>query len=142
MGAFGFAFLSGKYEHDMREEAYEALVKSTRALCAYAKSKGNLRIVHEVFDYDVDKKSLIGPAEFAKRYAEEIYTEFHKCGLMVDLSQLPLIRETAEQALLPIKDYLVHAHLGYCVVKDPRMPAYGDAHPRFGFPEEKMMWRK
>jgi hypothetical protein len=24
--------------------------------------------------------------------------------------------------------------MGNCVVKSPDMPAYGDAHPRFGFP--------
>jgi len=134
MGAVGFAFLSGKYEENEKEEAYVALVKSTKELCAYAQSKGNLKIVHEVFDYDIDKKSLIGPASLAKRYAEEIRKEYNNFGLLVDLSHLPLIRETAEEAILPIKDYLVHAHIGNCVVKDAGMLAYGDAHPRFGFP--------
>lgn len=56
---------------------------------------------------------------------------------MVDLSHLPLLRETAEQAILPIKDYLVHAHIGNAVVKDPSLEAYGDAHPRFGFPNSE-----
>lgn len=134
MGAVGFAFLSGKYEEERKEEAYRALVKSTRELCTYAAAKGIMKIVHEIFDYDVDKKSLVGPATLAKRYAEEITAEFHNFGLMVDLSHLPLIRETAEQAILPVKDYIVHAHMGNCVVKDPGLPAYGDAHPRFGFP--------
>jgi len=134
MGAVGFAFLSGKYEESRKEEAYHALRKSTRELCAYAKSKGNLRIAHEVFDYNIDKKSLVGPAELAARYAGDIRKEYDNFGLMVDLSHLPLIGETAEQAILPVKDYLVHAHIGNCVVKDPSMPGYGDAHPRFGFP--------
>jgi sugar phosphate isomerase/epimerase len=53
---------------------------------------------------------------------------------MVDLSHLPLIRETAAAAILPVKDYLVHAHIGNCVVKSSDLPAYGDMHPRFGFP--------
>jgi sugar phosphate isomerase/epimerase len=53
---------------------------------------------------------------------------------MVDLSHLPLIRESAAEAILPVKEYLVHAHLGNCVVKSPNLPAYGDVHPRFGFP--------
>lgn len=134
MGAVGFAFLSGKYEEARKEEAYQALIRSTRELCLYAKSKGNIRIVHEIFDYDIDKKSLVGPVELAKRYAEDITKEFDNFGLMVDLSHLPLLRETAEQSILPIKDYIVHAHMGNCVVKDPTLPAYGDAHPRFGFP--------
>lgn len=134
IGAVGFAFLSGKYEESKKEEAYLALIKSTKELCSYAKEKGNIRIVHEVFDYDIDKKSLVGPVELAKRYAIEITKEFDNFGLMVDLSHLPLIRETAEQAILPIKEYIVHAHMGNCVVKDSKLPAYGDVHPRFGFP--------
>lgn len=134
MGAVGFAFLSGKYEENKKEEAYQALIKSTRELCSYAKSKGNIKIVHEIFDCDIDKKSLVGPVELAKRYAEEITKEFDNFGLMVDLSHLPLIRETVEQAILPIKEYIVHAHMGNCVVKDASLPAYGDLHPRFGFP--------
>lgn len=134
LGAVGCAFLSGKYEEAKKEEAYRALVKSTQELCAYAKSKGGIRIVHEVFDYDIDKKSLVGPASLARRYAEEVTAEFDNFGLMVDLSHLPLIRETAKEAILPVKEYLVHAHIGNCVVRDCNLPAYGDAHPRFGFP--------
>jgi hypothetical protein len=71
--------------------------------------KGNMKIALEMFDYDVDKKSLTGRASLALRYAKEI-------------------------SLLPVKDYIVHAHIGNCVVKRPEMPGYGDVHPRFGFP--------
>ena len=53
---------------------------------------------------------------------------------MVDLSHIPLIHETIEESILPVKDYIVHAHIGNCVVKSPDMAAYGDVHPRFGFP--------
>jgi len=134
MGAVGFAFLSGKYVDANKEKAYQALLTSTLELCRYAKSLGNLKIVHEIFDYDIDKKSLVGPVEIAKRYAEDVRKTYDHFGLMVDLSHLPLIRETAEEAILPIKSYLVHAHMGNCVVKDPGLIAYGDAHPRFGFP--------
>ncbi len=134
MGALGFAFLSGKYPEDKKEEAYQALVASTKELCAYAKSKGNMKVVLEVFDFDIDKKSLIGPVDLAKRYAAEIDAKYDNFGLMVDLSHLPLLHETAVQSLIPVKDYIVHAHMGNCVVRDPSLPAYGDAHPRFGFP--------
>jgi len=134
MGAVGLAFLSGKYEEARKEEAYTALVKSTGELCEYAKAKGGLKIVHEIFDYDIDKKSLVGPVSLAVRYAQDIRKDYDNFGLMADLSHLPLIREKAEEAILPIKEYLVHAHIGNCVVKDPSMPGYGDAHPRFGFP--------
>lgn len=134
LGAAGFAFLSGKYKEAKKEEAYQALLKSTGELCAYARDRGSLRIVHEVFDYDVDKKSLIGPAQLAARYAKDIRKEYDNFGLLVDLSHIPMLRETIEEAVLPVKDYLVHAHMGNCVVKDKKLPAYGDNHPRFGFP--------
>lgn len=134
MGASSFAFLSGKYEEDKKEQAYKALVTSTKEICSYAKSKGNLKIALEVFDYDVDKKSLIGPANLALRYAKEIREEHDHFGLMVDLSHIPLLHETIEESLLPVKDYIIHAHVGNCVVKTSAMPGYGDVHPRFGFP--------
>lgn len=134
MGASGFAFLSGKYEEKTKQEAFQALVMSTKELCAYAKLKGNIKIVLEVFDYDVDKKSLIGPAKLAAAYAKEITAEYDNFGLMVDLSHLPLLHESATESILPVKDYIVHAHMGNCVVKSPDMTGYGDLHPRFGFP--------
>lgn len=134
MGAVGYQYLSGKYQEDKKEEAYQALVKSTKEMCEYAKSKGDLTITLEVFDYDIDKKSLIGPAPLAKKFAEEIRKDYDNFGLMVDLSHIPLLHETIQESLLPIKDYIVHAHMGNCVMKDPSMPAYGDKHPRFGFP--------
>ena len=93
-----------------------------------------MKIALEVFDYDVDKKSLIGPAPLALRYAKEIREEHDHFGLMVDLSHIPLIHETIEEALLPVKDYIVHAHIGNCVVKSADLSGYGDLHPRFGFP--------
>jgi sugar phosphate isomerase/epimerase len=134
MGAVSFAFFSGKYPEDRKEEAYQALVNSTKELCCYAKSRGEMKIALEVFDYDVDKKSLIGPVDLALRFAKEIRDEHKHFGLMVDLSHIPLIHETIEESILPVKDFIIHAHIGNCVVKNADLPAYGDAHPRFGFP--------
>lgn len=137
MGCVGLGFLSGTYPKDDKgkEEAYSVLVKSTKEICSYAKSKGDLKIALEVFDYDIDKKSLIGPVDLALRFAEEITKDHDNFGLMVDLSHIPLLRETIEESILPIKDYIIHAHMGNCVLKDPKLPGYGDVHPRFGFPE-------
>jgi sugar phosphate isomerase/epimerase len=134
MGAKGMAFLSGRYQETTKEESFQALLASTKELCAYAKSQGELQIVLEIFDYDIDKQSLIGPAPLAKRLAEEITAVHDNFGLMVDSSHIPMIRETFEEAVLPIKNYLVHAHMGNTVIKDPSNEAYGDNHPRFGFP--------
>jgi sugar phosphate isomerase/epimerase len=134
MNAVGFAFLSGKYEENKKDEAYTALVSSTKELCEYAKSKGNMNVLLEVFDYDIDKKSLIGPASLARQFAKDICKENDNFGLMVDLSHIPLLKESIEESILPVKEFIRHAHMGNCVVKNPQLPAYGDAHPRFGFP--------
>lgn len=134
LGAEGLAFLSGPYAEHEKEQAYQQLLRSTREICAYAKTRGTLKIAHEVFDYDIDKKSLVGPVELALRYAKDIRKDFDNFGLMVDLSHLPLLREKPAEAILPIREYLTHAHIGNCVVKDAALPGYGDQHPRFGFP--------
>jgi sugar phosphate isomerase/epimerase len=134
LGCKGFAFLSGKYEESTKEESYQALVSSTNEICAYVKSKGNMRVAMEVFDYDVDKKSLIGPAPLAARFAAEVRAKHPHFGLMVDLSHIPLLHETNEESILPVKEFITHAHIGNCVMKDSSMNAYGDVHPRFGFP--------
>ena len=135
--AADFAFLAGRYEEATKEQSFQALVRSTRELCDYAAQKGNMPVLCEVFDYDIAKKSLIGPVETVRRYAEEICREYDNFGLMVDLSHIPMLHETLEENLLPIRKYIRHAHMGNTVIKDPSCPAYGDEHPRFGFPDSE-----
>lgn len=134
MGAEAFTFLSGRYEENKEDEAFNLLLKSTKELCGYASAKGNLKIILEAFDNRIDKKSLIGPAWLAKKLAKEITGHYDNFGLTVDLSHIPLIGETYEEAVLPVKKYLMHAHIGNCVLKDPLLRGYGDVHPRFGYP--------
>lgn len=134
LNAAGFAFLSGKYEDTHKELSYQALLASTAELCAYAKSKGDMPVLLEVFDYDVDKKSLIGPALYAAQFAVDVRRKYDNFGLLMDLSHLPLTRESAFEALDAVKDYLMHVHIGNAVCKDSAQPAFGDLHPRFGFP--------
>lgn len=137
MGVEDFAFLAGRYEEKTKEESFQALLKSTRELCEYAKSKGDMPVLCEVFDYDIAKKSLIGPVDMVKRYAETICAEYDNFGLMVDLSHIPMLHETIEESLLPVQQYIRHAHMGNTVIKSPECPAYGDEHPRFGFPNSE-----
>ena len=54
-----------------------------------------------------------------------------------DLSHIPMIHETIEESILPVKDYIIHAHMGNTVIKSPDCEAYGDNHPRFGFPDSE-----
>ena len=133
IGAKALAFLSGEDPgEEKREQALKLLVSSIKEICDYAKSKGDLGITLEIFDQKIDKKCLIGPANEARKLAAEVRKEFDNFGLMVDLSHLPLLDETPAQAIMPIKDYLVHAHMGNCILKDKEHPGYGDQHPRFG----------
>lgn len=52
---------------------------------------------------------------------------------MVDLSHIPMLHETIEESLLPVQQYIRHAHMGNTVIKSPECPAYGDEHPRLRF---------
>lgn len=137
INAVDFAFLAGRYEEETKEESFQALLASTRELCEYAKSKGDMPVLCEVFDYDIAKKSLIGPVDLVKRYCDTICAEYDNFGLMVDLSHIPMLHETIEENLLPVKEYIRHAHMGNTVIKSPECPAYGDEHPRFGFPNSE-----
>jgi sugar phosphate isomerase/epimerase len=133
IGAGGVAFLAGKYDRDDMEPAYRQLVKTTKSLCAYAKTKG-MSVEVEVFDYDIDKKSLIGPAPLAARFAAEMRETFNNFGLLIDLSHIPQTHETSRFVIRTLKPYITHLHFGSAVIGDPSMEAYGDTHPRFNFP--------
>ena len=132
MGAGGIAFLSGKWEPETKEDAYCQLLKTTRAVCSYAADRG-LMVELEVFDYDVDKCSLIGPAPLAARFAADIRTTHTNFGLLVDLSHIPLTHEDPEFVIRTLRPYLTHFHIGSAVTQ-AGLPSYGDKHPRFGFP--------
>ena len=135
LGAKLLAVLSGPTPAiEKREKAKELLVDSLSQICGYAKSKGELGIALEIFDREIDKKCLIGPTEEAVSVAKEIRRRHANFGLMVDLSHLPLLEESSEFALQTAQEYLVHVHIGTCMLKDKNHPAYGDKHPRFGIP--------
>lgn len=133
LGAVGVAFLAGRYPgKDKEEAACQALEDSVRQLCAHAKARGGMPVVLEIFDRDVEKKSLVGPNNIALRIVQDVRKECDNFGLLVDLSHLPLLGQTPEDALMPVKDCLMQVHIGNVVVGDRSHPAYGDAHPRFG----------
>lgn len=133
MGAKGVAFLAGKWEEETKEQAYAQLLKTTRNLCNYAAGKG-MMIELEVFDYDMDKAALIGPAPYASRFAADMRMTNHNFGLLVDLSHFPTTYETSKFAVQTLRPYITHFHIGNAVVKKG-CEAYGDQHPRFGYPD-------
>ena len=133
LGAKGIAFLAGKWQEATKDEAYAQLLKTTRNLCDYA-AKKNMMVELEVFDFDMDKAALIGPAPYAARFAADMRTTHSNFGLLVDLSHFPTTYETSRFVIQTLRPYITHLHIGNAVVKEG-CEAYGDQHPRFGFPE-------
>ncbi len=133
LGASKLAVLSGwAPEADKYGQAKELLVDSLNQVCDYARSKGDLGVVLETFDRDYDKRCLIGPTREGVEVAAAVRKRHPDFGLMIDLSHLPMLAESPEQALKTARDYLVHVHAGNCIIKDKSHPAYGDKHPPFG----------
>jgi sugar phosphate isomerase/epimerase len=133
MGAVGVAFLSGADPGEARrKEATDILLDSLNQLCACAADKGNIKVVLETFDRDIDKKALIGPNSEGAALSARVRQNYRNFGLMLDLSHFPLQHETPREALYAAKDHLVHAHMGNCMMRDPNVAGYGDQHPRFG----------
>jgi sugar phosphate isomerase/epimerase len=135
LGATNLAFMSGKDPgSELRDRALGYLIESIQEICRYARSKGDLEILLEPFDHDTDFRCLVGPSHLAVQVAQEVRRVDPAFGLMVDLSHLPMLRESPAEALIATKDYLKHAHIGNCLIRDKSHPVYGDKHPRFGYP--------
>lgn len=132
LGAQGIAFLAGKWQEETREEAYQQLLKTTIHVCRAAAAK-NMNVELEVFDYDVDKAALIGPAPLAARFAADVRLTCPNFGLLVDLSHFPICHETAKDVVRTCRPYITHLHFGNAVA-DPSAEGYGDLHQRFGYP--------
>ncbi len=132
LGAKSFAIMAGKWKEETRELAYSQLLKTVRTVCRRAAEKGML-VELEVFDYDVDKCALIGPASYAARFAADVRMTEPNFGLMVDLSHIPIMHESTEYVIRILRPYITHLHCGNAVAL-PGCPAYGDLHPRFGYP--------
>ena len=131
-GAKGIAFLAGKWEAATKDQAYAQLLKTTRKVCDYAAAKG-MMVELEVFDFDIDKAALIGPAPYAAKFAADMRTSHNNFGLLVDLSHFPITYENSRFVVRTLRPYITHLHFGNAVVK-PGCDGYGDLHPRMGYP--------
>lgn len=132
-GAKGIAFLAGKWEEATKDLAYAQLLKTTRSVCNYAANK-NMNVELEVFDFDMDKAALIGPAPYAAKFAADMRTTNSNFGLLVDLSHFPTTYETSQFVIRTLRPYITHFHFGNAVVRKG-CDGYGDLHPRMGYPE-------
>jgi sugar phosphate isomerase/epimerase len=130
MGAKGFALLSGKTVGAAdKSRAMEQLVKSLTELGTELKPHG-IPLVLETFDQlDYGKNALIGPHADAAAIAREVKKSVPNFGLMIDLSHLPLMGESAQQVWNAAGEYVVHAHIGNAVMGKPDHSMNGDEHP-------------
>lgn len=131
-GAKGIAFLSGKWSDETKDFQYQQLLKTTNNVCQYAATKG-MSVELEVFDYDVDKASLIGPAPLAARFAADVRTKHPNFGLLVDLSHFPICHESSKDVIRTCRPFITHLHFGNAVA-NPKAEGYGDLHQRLGYP--------
>ena len=131
-GARGIAFLAGKWSEETKDEAYAQLLKTTVNVCRYAATK-NMNVELEIFDYDLDKAALIGPAPLAAKFAADVRTYCPNFGLLVDLSHFPICHESSADVIRTCRPYITHLHFGNAVA-DPEAKGYGDLHQRFGYP--------
>lgn len=136
LGASSVALLSGPDPGEPgREEALERTADLLAQLCEYSAARRGPDIVLEVFDREIDKKALVGPAQTAARLCGLMRSRgASNFGVLVDLSHLPLLGESPSRALNPVQEYLLAAHLGNAVLEKGH-PLYGDSHPGFGLPE-------
>jgi sugar phosphate isomerase/epimerase len=132
LGTKGVAVLSGPHPgKGLENEAIQKLLQSLEELCDYSQNY-NLKFELESFDFDVDKKCLIGKSDLASDVAREINKKCSNFGLILDLSHFPIQYDPIKIALKNCASYTTHLHIGNCVLKDTSHPAYGDMHPRFG----------
>lgn len=134
LGARRIALLSGKnVDASRRPGALDVLIQELCRLCKGVRERAGLPVVLEIFDYDIDKKALIGPMSTAATLARAVRREFSDFGLMPDLSHIFLCHETPAKHLPLIREYITAVHMGSSVL-DPRHPLFGDTHPLFGMP--------
>ncbi len=132
LGTKGVAVLSGPHPgEDFEDKAIEKLLESLDELCEYSNKLG-LKFELESFDFDIDKRCLIGKSDLAATLAREVRKRHSNFGLILDLSHFPIQHESTGTALKNCLEFITHLHIGNCVLKDKDHPAYGDQHPRFG----------
>jgi sugar phosphate isomerase/epimerase len=116
---------SGPNNPDNRQSAIDALVEFYIEICNYL--PGDMLIMVEPTDWDVDKCKLIGSSREAADLARRIYaTGCENFSSMVDMGYLPLMHETIVQGMTDSGDQIGHIHMGNCILKDKSNPMFGD----------------
>jgi sugar phosphate isomerase/epimerase len=134
LGATRFALMSGQnVPAPERPAALDCLVQELCTICKAARERAGLPVVLEIFDYDMDKKALVGPCATAAAVAKQVRREFPDFGLLHDLSHIYLCHEEPATHFPLIREFLTAMHVGNSV-SDRAHPLFGDTHPLLGMP--------
>ncbi len=125
-GMKAVALCSGPNVKAEKEKAVQAFIKTVSAMAEKA-LEYNMPVFVETFDYQWDKKRLLGPIDFSAKIIEEIRASYKNVYLLWDLSHGPLLGEKPE-VLRPYADILGHIHIGCTKKVDDKLY---DWHPGF-----------
>ncbi len=125
-GMKAVALCSGPNVEAEKEKAVQAFIKTVSAMAEKA-LEYNMPVFVETFDYQWDKKRLLGPIDFSAKIIEEIRASYKNVYLLWDLSHGPLLGEKPE-VLRPYADILGHIHIGCTKKVDDKLY---DWHPGF-----------
>jgi sugar phosphate isomerase/epimerase len=147
MGAKICAALRGPVPADASQipAQMDLLVDSCVEICKYAESKADAAgylawFTLEQFDDAIEKCALIGPSARTAELAERVRQQVDNFGLTIDLSHIPLIGEDMTDLVSTLKPWTIHVHVGNALMGDKESKAYGDKHPRFGYPGSENTW--
>lgn len=120
-------------EKNQREEAKEGFSRFLSDFASYIRERSDMKVVLEPGDGNIDKRFLCGPTKESAEVVRKVRQKGTiNLGLMIDMSHLPLLGESFEEAVEAAGDLLWHVHLGSCIIKDKTHPLYGDKHPPLG----------
>jgi sugar phosphate isomerase/epimerase len=131
VGADMFELISGPNPEKDRHRAIDGFAESVHFLGEQAK-KRNMVLLVEMFDFNVDKKRLIGSVEDTAELFERIDLE-EDVRLLLDLSHIPMVNADIATAVHTLSPWIGHVHVGNTVMQ-PDDDRYGDSHPYFGYP--------
>jgi sugar phosphate isomerase/epimerase len=131
-GADMIEIISGPYPADSKVNGAIAQFAESVLLLAEQAKLHRLKLLVEMFDYDVDKKRLIGSVAHTIQLFQRIGVSEH-VKLLLDLSHIPMVRTDIADTVRLLSPWIGHVHVGNTVM-NPADSKFGDTHPYFGYP--------
>jgi sugar phosphate isomerase/epimerase len=134
LGSKTCGVMSGRLTEGLNQrKALDCLTESLVELCHYAMAKGITLCLENFDQVPFSKNCLVGPTVEAAKLSDKVRKASENFGLLLDLSHLPIMKETPRDAVLAARDQLVRVQIGNCST-NPYSPYYGDNHPYIGAP--------